>query len=135
MPELVRIFEAVLYADDLDAAVGFYNGVMGMDVLQRSGLFVTFRCGEGVLLVFDPEKSGQSGRSVPAHGARGQGHVAFAVREADMDGWRTHLKAHGVEIEDEVNWKVGGLSIYVRDPAGNSVELAPPTLWGGGWDF
>ena len=35
----------------------------------------------------------------------------------------------------EVPWPEGGRSIYFRDPAGNSLELAPPTLWGGGWDF
>jgi hypothetical protein len=36
-----------------------------------------------------------------------------------------------VEIEREVDWDEGGTSLYVRDPAGNSVELAPPTIWGG----
>ena len=29
----------------------------------------------------------------------------------------------------------GVYRILVRDPAGNSVELAPPTIWGGGWRF
>jgi catechol 2,3-dioxygenase-like lactoylglutathione lyase family enzyme len=132
MPRLTRIFETVLYADDLEAAQLFYNGVLGMDVVQRSDLFVTFRCGEGVLLVFDPDKSSQDGRSVPTHGARGPGYIAFAVREADLDWWREHLQKHGIEIEDKVEWEVGGVSIYFRDPANNSVELAPPTLWGGG---
>lgn len=135
MPKVTRIFETVLYADDLDAARRFYGTVMGLDVLQSSDLFITLRCGEGVLLVFDADKSGKPGRSVPAHGARGEGHIAFGVPEADLDRWRDHLVAHGVEIEDEVEWKVGGVSIYFRDPAGNSIELAPPTLWGGGWEF
>jgi hypothetical protein len=36
-----------------------------------------------------------------------------------------------VPIEREIEWDEGGTSIYVRDPAGNSVELAPPTIWGG----
>ena len=47
-----------------------------------------------------------------------------------LDGWRAQLQAHGVAIEMEVNWEQGGTSIYFRDPAGNSIELAPPTLWG-----
>jgi catechol 2,3-dioxygenase-like lactoylglutathione lyase family enzyme len=135
MVKVNRIFETVLYADDLDAAVEFYGGILGMEVTQRSDLFVTFRCESGVLLVFDPDKSGQRGRSVPAHGAHGPGHVAFAVGAEDLDAWRAHFEKHGVEIETEVEWKAGGVSLYIRDPADNSVELAPPTLWGGGWSF
>jgi len=132
MPNLTSIYETVLYADDLGAAERFYGEVLGLEMVQRSELFITFRCGEGLLLVFDPNKSSESGRSVPAHGAKGPGHIAFAVHQEELDSWREHLRHHGVEIEDEVEWKVGGVSIYFRDPADNSVELAPPTLWGGG---
>jgi hypothetical protein len=35
------------------------------------------------------------------------------------------------EVEREVGWPDGSSSLYVCDPAGNSVELAPPSLWGG----
>ena len=35
-----------------------------------------------------------------------------------------------VSIEAEVEWPNGGFSIYLRDPAGNSVELATPSIWG-----
>jgi catechol 2,3-dioxygenase-like lactoylglutathione lyase family enzyme len=45
------------------------------------------------------------------------------------------LEQAGVVIEQVVEWDQGSRSIYFRDPAGNSVELAPPTLWGGGWEF
>jgi len=75
------------------------------------------------------------GRGVPSHGAQGAGHIAFAMPVADLDRWREHFQASGVPIEMEVAWPEGGRSIYVRDPAGNSVELAPPTIWGGGWKF
>ena len=44
--------------------------------------------------------------------------------------WRSHLETNGIEIESEVTWPRGGRSLYVRDPAGNSVELASPTIWG-----
>ena len=45
------------------------------------------------------------------------------------------LREVGIRIELEMDWKEGGRSIYFRDPAGNVVELAPATLWGGGWEF
>ncbi len=127
-----RILETVLYADDLTAAERFYRDALGLEVLDRSELMVVFRCGGGVLLIFSPKKSGVPGRSVPSHGAIGPGHLAFAAREDDLDSWRSRLIESGVEIESEVEWERGGLSIYFRDPAGNSIELAPPTLWDGG---
>lgn len=130
-----RIFETVLYADDLTAAEEFYRDALGLEALDRSELMVVFRCGAGVLLIFDPIKSAAPGRSVPSHGVIGPGHLAFAVREEDLEFWRNRLAENGVEIESEVEWGHGGLSIYFRDPAGNSIELAPPTLWGGDWVF
>ncbi|MCZ6574637.1 MAG: VOC family protein [Planctomycetota bacterium] len=130
-----RVFETVLYARDLQAAEKFYTEVVGLEAVQRSEVLLALRCGEGVLLIFDPRKTAVPGRTVPSHGADGPGHVAFAARDDELEPWRRRLHEHGVEIESEVEWEVGGRSIYFRDPAGNSVELAPPTLWGGGWSF
>ncbi|MHC4995849.1 MAG: VOC family protein [Planctomycetota bacterium] len=129
------IFETCLYADDLPAAEVFYRDVMGLKVLSRADLLVVFRCGPGTLIAFDPAKTSLPGRDVPSHGAAGPGHLAFGAREDELDAWRDHLERHNIEIESEVQWGVGGTSIYFRDPAGNSIELAPPTLWGGGWGF
>lgn len=123
------IYETVLYTGDLDAAERFYHDVIGLAVSHRNDLFITFPCGSGVLLVFDRNQSNQPGRSVPAHGTEGAGHIAFAVRPEELDSWREHLRNRSIEIEEEVEWKSGERSIYLRDPAGNSVELAPPTLW------
>lgn len=130
-----RIFETVLYAKDLKATERFYSGVLGLEVLQSAELMVAFRCVDGVLLIFDPEKSGTPGRSVPSHGSHGPGHIAFAARAEELESWRAQLAENGVQIEAELEWESGGRSIYFRDPAGNSVELASPTLWGGGWEL
>ena len=128
-----RIFESVLYADDLHAAEQFYCGVLGLEVITRSDLVVSFRCTAGVLLVFNPKLSSAAGRDVPSHGRPGAGHVAFASNDAELEEWKRRLTSAGILIEQEVQWEQGGCSIYVRDPAGNSVEFAPLTLWGGGW--
>ncbi len=130
MQPIARVLETVLYVDDLDAAERFYGGVLGLELDSRKhGLFVFFRCGEGMLLLFEPEAA-RTGRNVPAHGARGPGHVCFAVPESALVSWRAHLEAHGVVIEQEVSWPRGGRSFYFRDPAGNSLELATPRIWG-----
>lgn len=130
-----KIFETVLYAEDLAAAERFYHEALGLEVIVRNDLSVAFRCGGGVLLIFDPRKSGTPGRDVPSHGTTGVGHIAFAAKPEDLDAWREQLRQAGVHIEREVDWDEGGHSIYLRDPAGNIVELAPPTIWGGGWEF
>lgn len=127
---LTGVLETVLYAADLDAAERFYGGLLGLAVDSRKpGLFVFFRIGRAMLLVFDPTAA-RHNRQVPAHGADGPGHVCFAVPEAQLAAWRAHLQAHGVAIEHEERWPRGGWSFYVRDPAGNSVELATPRIWG-----
>ncbi len=129
-----RVLETCLYVNDLDAAEEFYTRVFGLARISRvDGRHVFFRCGDGVFLLFNPEttiKPNNSSSGVPTHGARGPGHAAFAMREADIDAWRAHLKQNGVEIETEIDWPGGGYSLYFRDPAGNSVELATPKTWG-----
>lgn len=132
--QITRVLEACLYVDDLAAAEGFYARVFGLTFLSRvEGRHVFFRCGDGMFLLFNPQTTIQPGNSssgVPTHGAHGPGHVAFAMRDAEVDAWREHLKKNGVEIEKEMSWPGGGHSIYFRDPAGNSVELATPKVWG-----
>jgi len=130
-----RIFETVLYAEDLAAAERFYHEALGLEVLERNNLTVVFRCGGGVLLIFDLHKSAAPDRDVPSHGTAAVGHIAFAANPEDLDAWREQLRQAGVPIEREVDWDEGGHSIYFRDPAGNVVELAPPTIWGGDWEF
>ena len=133
---LQGILETALYADDLEAAEQFYTGVLGLTVYGRvAGRHLFFRCGQGMLLIFNPahtsrEQTSVGGAAIPLHGAVGAGHMAFAVADEDMGQWRERLRRHGVAVESEVDWPGGGHSIYMRDPAGNSVELASPRLWG-----
>jgi len=130
-----KIFETVLYAEDLAGAERFYREALGLEVIERSKLLVAFRCGGGVLLIFDPRQSGAPGRDIPSHATSGVGHVAFTAKAEDLEAWRKKLRQAGIAIESEVEWPQGGSSIYFRDPAGNVVELAPPTIWGGGGNF
>lgn len=128
------ILEAALYAPDLDAAERFYGGVLGLERIVRvADRHVFYRLGAGVLLIFNPDETCKPPANpelpVPPHGARGLGHFCFAVEGADLDGWRIRLEAAGVEIEADFHWPGGARSIYFRDPAGNSIEMAEPRLW------
>jgi catechol 2,3-dioxygenase-like lactoylglutathione lyase family enzyme len=128
--QIDRVLETVLYVDDLDAAERFYGEILGLERDSRQdGVFVFFRCGAGMLLLFEPGAAAR-GRSVPAHGASGPGHLCFAVAEDALAAWQARLRAADVAIEQEVSWPRGGRSFYFRDPAGNSLELATPRIWG-----
>jgi catechol 2,3-dioxygenase-like lactoylglutathione lyase family enzyme len=130
MRAIDRVLETILYVDDLEAAERFYRDVLGLELDSRKdGLFAFFRCGDGMLLLFEPGAA-STGRNVPAHGTHGPGHACFAVAEAELDGWKKRLEAAGVAIEQEMDWPRGGRSFYFRDPAGNSLELATPKIWG-----
>jgi catechol 2,3-dioxygenase-like lactoylglutathione lyase family enzyme len=126
-----RVYETVLYGHDVAATAAFYAEVLGLRLVEGPDeLTAAFRLDDdGVLLIFDPERSGAPDRAVPSHGTEGAGHVAFAVGEGELDACADELRSEGVEIEREVEWPRGGRSIYVRDPAGNSVELVEGDLW------
>ena len=135
-PPVLAVVETAVYAADLAAAEGFYAGVLGLPVAGREpGRHVFFRVGDaGLLLAFDPAATSRGG-GPPPHGATGPGHFALGVRAEDLEPWKAHLMANGVAIERELTWPLGGQSVYVRDPAGNSVELVTPGVWGtpAGW--
>jgi catechol 2,3-dioxygenase-like lactoylglutathione lyase family enzyme len=125
------ILETIVYASDLDAAEDFYTRVLGLKLYSKSeeGRDVFFTCGNRMFLVFNPDKTSTPGGRVPPHGAKGPGHVAFAIKPEDIEKWKAHLLEQKVEIEKEVDWEGGGHSIYFRDPAGNSIEVTTPTTW------
>jgi catechol 2,3-dioxygenase-like lactoylglutathione lyase family enzyme len=129
--QVEHILETCLYVDDLAKAEHFYHDILGLEVESRQeGRHVFFHCGRRMLLLFNPLASRESSDHFPGHGAFGPGHVAFAVGSANMTAWIDHLKANHVEIERKIDWPQGGRSVYFRDPAGNSLELATPQIWG-----
>lgn len=130
-----QVLESALYADDLDAAEQFYGDILGLEKISRGGnRHVFFRCGPGVVLIFNPAETEIPYREgqlpVPPHGTRGPGHLCFKAEAAELDAWRDRLTAAGVEIESDMEWPQGGRSIYFRDPAGNSLEFTEARIWG-----
>lgn len=128
------VLETALYVDDIDKAEAFYSGTLGLELIQRGGdRHLFYRCGAGVLLIFNPDETEKLVENdpfpVPAHGARGAGHVCFVVTADDIEAFAAKLVAAGVEIEHRLTWPNGTPSIYFRDPAGNSLELTRSNLW------
>jgi catechol 2,3-dioxygenase-like lactoylglutathione lyase family enzyme len=136
MKPIQCLVETAIYADDLEAAERFYSEVLGLTFLDRgAGRHVFFQVGrEDVLLIFHAESTLKPDH-LPPHGSRGPGHFAMGMAAGDLDSWRDRLQSHNVPIEHEESWPRGGYSLYFRDPAGNSVELISPGVWGlpSGW--
>ncbi|TIL49694.1 VOC family protein [Mesorhizobium sp.] len=130
------ILESALYVTDLAAAEKFYTDVLGLDLLGKvDGRHLFFRCGDGVLLIFNAEATKvppapDARLKVPPHGTVGDGHLCFAASADEIVRWRAHLVRKKIAIESEFEWPQGGRSIYIRDPSGNSIEFAEPIIWG-----
>jgi catechol 2,3-dioxygenase-like lactoylglutathione lyase family enzyme len=135
MTQPLEILETALYAPDLAAAERFYVDVLGLTPMsKKEGRHLFFRCGHRMLLLFNPEFTATQQSvfpdAAPNHGARGPGHMAFFAPMSELDAWRERLEARGVAIESDATWSNGARSLYFRDPAGNSIEIASSKLWG-----
>ena len=128
------ILEAALYLDDLDTAEAFYGDLLGLERITRAGeRHVFYKVGRTVLLIFNPAETEHTDPGarlpVPPPGARGPGHLCFSASAADIDIWQQRLAKAGYPAEARFRWPNGALSLYVRDPGGNSIEFAEPGLW------
>ncbi len=124
-----RIRETAIYGRNLDEMEKFYSDILGLDLYsKKEGAFIFYRVGDGMLLIFNPDYTRRN-ESVPPHGCDGEGHVAFDTGGRSIDEWVEYLESKGVVVEKVVEWG-GGRSIYFRDPAGNSVEIIEPEIWG-----
>ena len=97
------ILESALYVDDLKAAEQFYGRVLGLELITRAeGRHVFFRCGSGVLLLFNAGATAvppapEAKLPVPPHGARGPGHLCFAASAEEIDRWKAVREKAGIQ--------------------------------------
>lgn len=134
MPRLHAVLETSLYVSDLKRAVAFYQGVLGLRLIndeyfaEDRGAAFQVGGGPSVLLIFRAEVT-RKGGMLPAHGTAGAGHAAFLVEPDKLPVWRKRLQDHGVGIEQEFAFGNNPPSLYFRDPDGNSLELAVSSIW------
>jgi catechol 2,3-dioxygenase-like lactoylglutathione lyase family enzyme len=130
-----EIDHVVLRVSDLERMLGFYCGVLGCAIERRKdeiGL-VQLRAGRSLLdLVPVDGELGRAGGAAPGHQGRNMDHLCFRIESFDEVSLAEYLESHGVEC-GRVTSRYGaegyGLSMYVSDPEGNTVELkGPPAL-------
>jgi catechol 2,3-dioxygenase-like lactoylglutathione lyase family enzyme len=123
----------VLLVDDMAAARNFYTEVIGCTVdnaLPQYGM-LQLRAGGALIDLVDIGSREGEWAKPPVDGGRNMDHVALATGPWDEGALRAHLAAHQVAIVEEgmrYGAKGDGYSVYVKDPAGNTVELKGPPL-------
>ena len=118
---LIGLDHLLLHVRGMGEAEAFYVNVLGCTVKSRMPQWAMLELSAGVALVDTADPNGawalegtQAGRNLDHFAIRSSGWD-----EATMRGW---LATRGVAIEEERS-EDGDLSFYVRDPAGNLVEL------------
>jgi catechol 2,3-dioxygenase-like lactoylglutathione lyase family enzyme len=127
---VVAIDHVVLPVDDVEAALAFYCGVLGMEGVRvdlwRAGRvpFASVRAGGALLDLM-------AGGSAPP-----LDHVCLRV-EGPIEQVVAALEAAGVAVAKGPVRRYGaqgdGMSVYVRDPAGNAIELKCDGACPGSW--
>jgi catechol 2,3-dioxygenase len=119
----VRVGHVHLKVSDLDRAIAFYHGVLGLDVTQRIGSAAAFLSAGGYHHHIGLNTWESKGGRPPAQGATGLYHTAilYPTRALLADAVRRVLAAR-IELEGAADHGVSE-AIYLRDPDDNGVEL------------
>jgi len=117
----VSIGHVHLKVADLERALDFYRGVLGLELTQRFGREAAF------LSAWESQ-----GGSPPPPGTTGLYHVAilYPTRAALADALRRLIEAK-IPLDGAADHGVSE-ALYLRDPDGNGVELywdRPKELW------
>ena len=126
------ILETSLYHDaaQTPAIERFYGEVLALPVVSRWPGGLAFRCGPGVLLLFERETVADRDGPIADHGSAGPGHACLvASGDGEYAAWRERLRGTGVEITHEHEWAGGRRSFYFKDPADNLLEVADGDIW------
>jgi catechol 2,3-dioxygenase-like lactoylglutathione lyase family enzyme len=130
---LQGIDHLVLRVRDMDAMRGFYCDVLGAThVAYRPEFGMShLKVGNSMIdLVAVDGPLGKPGGAAPGKEARNLDHFCLRVEPFDLAAIISHLGRQGVavgEIRRRYGAEGNGVSIYVTDPEGNTVELKGPS--------
>ena len=127
--QIRNIDHLVLRVRDIDAMRAFYCDVLGAEHIGYRPKFAVshLRVGECMLDLVEAEKRGLA---APEAGRLNLDHFCFRVEPFDQEAIVAHLKRHNVPlgpIRERYGAEGNGVSIYLTDPEGNTVELKGPS--------
>lgn len=132
MFQILGLDHVVLRVTDMSRMVRFYCEVLGCRIeREREELgLIQLRAGQSLIDLIEVEgELGRKGGTAPGKEGRNMDHVCLRVEPFDSGAIAAHLLAHGV-VPGETATRYGaegsGLSVYITDPDGNTVELKGP---------
>jgi glyoxylase I family protein len=133
MLNIRHIDHVVLRVRDIEAMRRFYCEVLGAQhVAYRAQFGMShLRVGAAMLDLLEVDGPlGKQGGAAPEREGRNMDHLCFRVEPFDQEAIVAHLRKHGVQVGD-IRARFGaegnGISIYLADPEGNTVELKGPS--------
>ncbi|HLS84336.1 MAG TPA: VOC family protein [Arenimonas sp.] len=128
-----RLDHVVLRVADLARSRRFYLDVLGCRVeRERPDLgLLHLRAGASLIDLVDTDGPlGRRGGAGPGAEGRNLDHLCLRIEPFDEAAILAHLARFGLAAEEPASRKFGaegsGLSLYLRDPDGNVVELKGP---------
>jgi catechol 2,3-dioxygenase-like lactoylglutathione lyase family enzyme len=124
--------EIVLWVHDMEAALGFYRDLFGLEVISPPEVPNKFlKAADGahgvpemIVLVPHPDRSSEFPREKPK---RVLHHMAFRVDASAYDQLQERFTAAGLPVRSGVHPVLKGVrTFYVDDPDGNEVEVIAP---------
>lgn len=122
-----------LSVSDLEASIGFYSRVLGLDLIERRERDAFFRVGEGDVLALIQYPGGKERFDAeirPRNKGKAFTHFGLmAGAESAVFDFQTYLESRGVEIVKPAYSRWDGASLYFLDPDGYTLEFiyyAPP---------
>ncbi len=121
IPRIDGLHHVTLEVRDLEAALGFYCGIIGLkeipaplDVLRQ-----------GIRWLELPEA--RMLHLIETSGSNTQQRAHFALSVTDVGAWKEYLIARGGTLVEPKVALYGAERIFIRDPSGNLLELV---RWG-----
>lgn len=127
-----RIGHVHLKVSDIERALGFYVGVLGLQLMLRYGTQAAFVSAGGYHHHIGLNTWESAGGQPPAPGTTGLFHLALLYPErADLADAMRRLIAAGIPLDGASDHGVSE-ALYLRDPDQNGVELywdRPEAAW------
>ena len=130
---LKSLDHVVLRVADIEPCLRFYEAVLGCTLEKARpeiGLY-HLRAGDFLIDLLDTNGPiGLEGGPPPGPTGHNVDHFCLRVEPFDEAELRRHLAGHGIEAGPVFNnWGADGRgpSLYIKDPAGNTVELKGPS--------
>ena len=123
LPKETRIGHVHLKVADLERAIGFYQGVLGFDLVTRYGAQAAFLSAGGYHHHIGLNTWESKGGTPAPAGHTGLYHTAFLFPDrASLAAALQRVIDAGIAIDGSADHGVSE-AVYLRDPDGNGVEL------------